>query len=785
MALYRLNLDAPDKEIVPSTLKLGGTSPSGGRISFTNYYMELDGKPYFGICGEFHYSRYPREEWDAELSKMKLNGINIAATYIFWNHHEETEGRFEWDGRLDLRYFIELCGKHGLFAILRVGPFCHGEVKNGGMPDWLFGRPFEIRSNDERYLAYVRRLYEQIGMQAAGLFYQDGGPVIGIQLENEYMHAAAIWELTAKQGDVYMTPGADGESHMRRLKAIAREAGLIAPIYTSTGWGGAPVLEDEVLPLYGGYAYTPWTVNESNPEQKPTGEYVFADYHNDEGESPGFEPPYSKSKYPFACCEMGGGMQTWYKSRFVVEPQSAAAMAVMKIAGGCNFVGYYMFHGGTNPVGRSGYMNESTTPKITYDFQAPIGEFGQVRESAARLRLIHSFLRAFGERLAPMGTVLPEGAARIQPDDAGTLRYAARVRGGSGFLFVNNYQDHAAMARHRDVRFRIGLGGETLSFPQRTTLTIEDKAYAIMPLNLRISGLRLKYATAMPAAMIEGDDGVPVYLFAMPGGTEAELCFDSNGIAEIESGEGVTAYRGDEDIVALSGERSGAFEVRKRNGERVRFYVMTEAESLTMWEAEWRGRKRVIFSEAPIADTERGLRFILSGEAELRFRMFPGSDAKLIGPGGLSLEAERWRAETAEGGWFDSYLLSIPRREVKPDVEYPAEHKAVVRVPDDAFEGHDEVMLSVEYDGDVGYAFAGGELFHDHFYNGQRWEIGLSRFRDRWPGREIVLHVTPRIAGKLRLSADAGMALQQELIGSKIAAIRSVRATPVYGITLV
>jgi len=155
--------------------------------------------------------------------------------------------------------------------------------------------------------------------------FKDGGPVVGIQLENEFNAAAALWELTAKQGDEYLSGGLGGEAgseHMRILKQYAIEAGMVAPIYTSTGWGAAPFLEDEVLPLYGGYAYTPWSISEQNPDQQPTPEYVFMNYHSEESETGEFSPPYPKTKYPFACCEMGGGMQTWYLSRFQVEPES-------------------------------------------------------------------------------------------------------------------------------------------------------------------------------------------------------------------------------------------------------------------------------------------------------------------------------------------------------------------------------------------------------------------------------------------------------------------------------
>ena len=127
---------------------------------------------------------------------MKAGGLTVIPTYIFWNIHEEKEDIFDWSGDKDLRTFLQLCKKHGMQSIVRVGPFCHGEIRNGGFPDWLFSKPLEVRSNDAKYLFYVDRLYKEIAKQLQGLYYKDGGPVIGIQIENEHQHSAAPWAIT-------------------------------------------------------------------------------------------------------------------------------------------------------------------------------------------------------------------------------------------------------------------------------------------------------------------------------------------------------------------------------------------------------------------------------------------------------------------------------------------------------------------------------------------------------------------------------------------------------------
>ena len=154
-------------------------------LSVNSRYLLRDGVPWFPVMGEFQYSRYPEAEWEDEILKMKAGGVQIVSTYVFWIHHEEIEGQFDWTGQRNLRRFVELCAKHGLYVWARIGPWDHGECRNGGFPDWLI-KQCPTRQIDPVYLGYVKRFYAQIGLQVKGLFWKDGGPIIGIQLENEY-----------------------------------------------------------------------------------------------------------------------------------------------------------------------------------------------------------------------------------------------------------------------------------------------------------------------------------------------------------------------------------------------------------------------------------------------------------------------------------------------------------------------------------------------------------------------------------------------------------------------
>src|SRR3974390_984610 len=94
------------------------TSPSGQKIGINTQYLSLDGVPWVPVMGEFHFSRVPETEWEDEILKMKAAGVQIIATYVIWIHHEEIEGRFDWSGERDLRRFVELCAKHGMYAVV-------------------------------------------------------------------------------------------------------------------------------------------------------------------------------------------------------------------------------------------------------------------------------------------------------------------------------------------------------------------------------------------------------------------------------------------------------------------------------------------------------------------------------------------------------------------------------------------------------------------------------------------------------------------------------------------
>ncbi|MBE3561514.1 MAG: beta-galactosidase, partial [Ktedonobacteraceae bacterium] len=570
---YTLDLREEGHQIVSGHLKAGGISPRGESISFTSYYAVWNDHPCLPVMGEFHFSRFPRQDWRQELQKMRAGGIQIVASYLFWIYVEEEEGIFDWSGDRDMRAFLEMCQQTGLRVLLRIGPFAHGECRNGGLPDWLYGQPFQVRSNDERYLFYVQRYYEQVGKQVEGYRFQDGGPVIGIQIENEYMHCGAPWEVTFKQGSEWIPAGSDGNEHMLRLKQLAQAAGLQAPFYTCTAWVGSPVPEHEFLPMHGGYAFTPW---HPDPEyqQGPSHEFLFRDRHAHPLN--GKEVPYQAEHYPYVCCELGSGIQITYHHRPIVEPECVQAMAVVALGSGANILGYYMYHGGSHPIGKHAYLNEFTVPRISYDFQAPIREYGQLNQSYHRLRALHLFLHDFGELLAPMPVVVPEQAARIEPENTDLLRFAVRSRNGSGFLFLNNYQDHVVMREHKEVRFSLNLPTGTLTLPQCQALTVQPGVSAILPFNLLLDDrVLLTYATAQVLTTISTSEQTS-YIFFAPEGMHAEFAFEKATYQAIEVTQGTFKEEQNHGYVLVEPGLHCSIRITAHDGKSVQLLVLTQ-----------------------------------------------------------------------------------------------------------------------------------------------------------------------------------------------------------------
>lgn len=576
--IYSIDASDAATTVVNGQLKMGNPGATGKEILINNRYMTLNGKPIIPVMGEVHFSRVARNEWEDRILKMKACGVTIIACYVLWIHHEEVEGQFEWGDNKDLRAFVLLCAKHGLWVYPRIGPWSHAEVRNGGTPDWLLQKTnMQDRSNDPVYQHYAETWYQRIALQLKGLFYKEGGPVIGVQLENEYRL------------------GKTGEAHILWLKKTALKYGIDVPIYTVTGWQNGSVPPYEVIPLWGAYPDEPWADN----LKRNTGCDNFKFTSLRDNDNIGNDVKKSREQYidydayPFFTCEVGVGIENTEHRRLQIGSIDGLGLIMSKIASGSNLVGYYMFTGGSNPHGllttleenkdETGYWN--TNPVISYDFQAAIRESGELNDCYFKIKKLNYFLNEFGDRLAPMESVIS-----TKQD---TLQYAVRVKDRSAFLFGLNYCRNNTAAKKKNVQFSVKLKNETVLFPA-IAVNIEDSSMFIWPINFFLRNVLLKYATAQPLCHINDK-----WIFIQDININPELCFDAANIEKVESVNGrITQKNGRYIVSDLKPGLHCIITVRDKQKGEQKIILLSKEEALHAWLFYDQNKKHFLISDA-------------------------------------------------------------------------------------------------------------------------------------------------------------------------------------------
>ena len=786
--LLHIDASAPAKAPLENQLKMGAAlSPSGERLGVNSQYLTRNGKPWMPVMGEFHYSRTPADEWETELRKMKAAGIDIVATYVMWNHHEEQEGKFVWTGQRDLRRFVQAATKAGLDVMVRVGPWVHAEVRYGGIPDWVVNA-MPTRRDDPQYLQHVERLYQQIGGQLKGLMFKDGGRVIGVQIENEY-------NLNGK---------GEGAGHISTLKRLAVKAGMDVPLYTVTGWDQTVYPSGEVTPVFGGYPDEPWAT--STRELKPKETYAFRFDTRVSGDLGAQTRAASRgtaesdmATTPFLGAEYGAGLPFMYRRRTVVSPDDIASMLPVQLGSGVNLVGYYMYHGGRNPMGLTS-QEESTlsggyndTPMISYDFQAPLGPDGQARPVLSYLRPFHLFMRDFGQRLAPM-TVRKPDVAPANPEDLKTPRFALRSKDDSAFLFVNNHVRQYPMPVQKDVRFSVKLPKETLTFPQKG-VDLADGSYFVWPVNFDLDGTRLSYATAQPIARLDnGKEGI-VYVFGASADIPVEMAFDQ--AAGLAAPHGRVSQAGGKTVVdAIQPGTSVAVTVNRPGARPVSLIVLSAQQARQLSVGELAGQRRLVLSAQQSWFSDGKLELRADGDPTFRFAVYPAMKAAPKGSVPLTVSTD---------GAFQSFEAILPLRTVEANVTLVREARPVravmigghanaaiqptpesfgaaaawkIDIPASQRKDNEDALIELDFVGDIGRLFNGTRMIDDWYYSGYGWQYPIKHAG----AGPLTLSVLP-------LRADAPVYLPKsarpDFDGKKqLAQLRGVKVTPVYRLSV-
>jgi beta-galactosidase len=317
-------------------------------FGFGHRQFLLDGRPFRVHSGEMHPARIAREHWRHRIRMARAMGLNTVALYVMWNHHEREPGVFDFssDNR-DIVAFIRLCAEEGMWVYLRPGPYICGEWTNGGLPAWLLRDPdTRLRTRDDpRYMAAVRRYIATLAPRIAPLMVGAGGPVLMLQIENEYsMFADDVGYLDALR-DLWREHGIDGPfSVSDGLKDLQRRKAY--PQGTALGLDGADVAD-----LVKGRGFA--------------------------GES----PVWLGEGYP-------GWLTHWGEPGFAAKDLVEPLRRVMQAGYSFNL---YVVHGGSNFGLTAGSNAEDDgsqfQPVITsYDYGAPIDERGSATPQYHRLR---------------------------------------------------------------------------------------------------------------------------------------------------------------------------------------------------------------------------------------------------------------------------------------------------------------------------------------------------------------------------------------------------------------
>lgn len=321
----------------------------------------LDGRPFLIRSGEMHYPRVPRPYWRDRMRKMKALGLNTLCTYVFWNLHEPRSGQFDFSGNLDLAEYLRTAHSEGLWVLLRPGPYICSEWDFGGLPAWLLADPaIQVRSADAKFLEAAHRYVERVGREVRSLQVTHGGPILMVQVENEY-------------GSF----GSD-KQYLGAVRKMIQNAGFDVTLYTSDGSGKSN--------LAGGTLDGVLSVINFGDTSNPEREFAnFADF---------------RQNVPRMCGEFWvGWFDHWGERHHTTAPARSAAGLEWMLSRGIS-ASLYMVHGGSS----FGFMSGANDGRVYepdisgYDYDSPLDEAGR---PTAKFQALREVLRKYAEAPLP------------------------------------------------------------------------------------------------------------------------------------------------------------------------------------------------------------------------------------------------------------------------------------------------------------------------------------------------------------------------------------------------
>ncbi|XP_076875969.1 beta-galactosidase [Brachyhypopomus gauderio] len=336
-------------------------------VDYKNDCFLKDGEPFRYISGSIHYNRVPRVYWKDRLLKMYMAGLNAIQTYIPWNFHEPAPGLYDFKGDRDLVSFLQLCQDLGLLVILRPGPYICGEWDMGGLPSWLLkNKDIVLRSSDPDYIRAVDKWMGKVLPMIKPFLYQNGGPIITVQVENEYgsyfacdynylRHLAKLFRSHLGEQVVLFTTDGAGKSFLK--------CGALEDVYATVDFGPG----GNVTAAFEAQRYA-----------EPHGPLVNSEFYT-------------------------GWLDHWGKPHSVIRTAVVVKSLNEILEMGAN-VNLYMFIGGTNFA----YWNGANTPYFpqptSYDYDALLTEAGDLTEKYFAVRDVIKMYKKIPDGILPPST---------------------------------------------------------------------------------------------------------------------------------------------------------------------------------------------------------------------------------------------------------------------------------------------------------------------------------------------------------------------------------------------
>lgn len=319
----------------------------GGTFTAGNKTFLLNGKPFVVKAAELHYPRIPRPYWEHRIKMCKALGMNTVCLYVFWNIHEQREDQFDFTGQNDIAEFCRLAQKNGMYVIVRPGPYVCAEWEMGGLPWWLLKKKdIRLREQDPYFMKRVEKFMAKVGEQLAPLTIQRGGPIIMVQVENEY--------------------GSYGEDkpYVAAIRDIVRKSGFTDVTLFQCDWASNFTRNglDDLM----------WTMNFG------TGSNIDDQFRHLRELRP---------DAPLMCSEFWSGWFDKWGARHETRPAADMVANIDEmLSKGISF-SLYMTHGGTSFGHWAGANSPGFAPDVTsYDYDAPINEYGAATPKYYTLR---------------------------------------------------------------------------------------------------------------------------------------------------------------------------------------------------------------------------------------------------------------------------------------------------------------------------------------------------------------------------------------------------------------